>query len=394
MSAPRLRRILFVTGTRADFGKLQPLITAVDNLPQFECTVFVTGMHTLEAYGYTVTEVQRAGFKNIYVYMNQIMNEPMDLVLANSIAGIARFVHENPPDMMVVHGDRIEALAGAAVGALRNILVAHIEGGELSGTVDDLIRHAVTKLAHIHFVANEDAAARLRQLGERDESVFVVGSPDIDVMNSAGLPSLASAKQHYQIGFDDYGIALFHPVTTEVDQMREHAHEFVGALIESGLNYIVIYPNNDEGAVHIMEEYKQLRGNARFRIIPSVRFELFLPLLKSASFLVGNSSAGVREAPFYGRYAVNIGSRQSNRFSHPTIINTGYDRKDILRGICEARTLPPAQPSTYFGDGKSRDRFLKILLDGSIFHTPRQKKFVDTNPAALALSLRTQRMGA
>lgn len=374
------RRILFITGTRADFGKLQPLIQAVQDLPGFDCHIFATGMHTLEAYGYTVTEIQRWGFKNIHVYMNQMLNEPMDLVLSNSIAGIARFIHENPPDMMVVHGDRIEALAGAAVGALRNTLTAHIEGGEVSGAVDDLIRHAVTKLAHIHFVANEDAAARLRQMGEQANSIFVIGSPDIDVMNSPHLPELATALSHYEIPFEKYSIALFHPVTTEIDRMRIHARQFVDALIESGLNFVVAYPNNDEGAVHIMEEYERLSKHPRFRLFPSVRFELFLTLLKNARCIVGNSSAGVREAPFYGRYAVNVGSRQTDRFQYSTIIDTDYTKKDILRGINEAISRPQAKSSTYFGDGKSRDRFVKVLQEGKIFSTPRQKKFVDVFP--------------
>lgn len=371
------RRILFVTGTRADFGKLQPLIQAVEDMPEFECIVFVTGMHTLETYGYTVTEVQRCGFKNIHVYMNQMLNEPMDLVLANSIAGLSRFIHENPPDMMVVHGDRIEALAGAAVGALRNTLTAHIEGGELSGTVDELIRHAVTKLAHIHFVANEDAAQRLRQMGEQPDSIFVIGSPDIDVMISPNLPSLEHALSHYQIPFKDYAIALFHPVTTEVDHMRAHSRNFVDAILECGDNFIAVNPNNDEGAVHIMQEYERLNDHPRFRVFPSVRFELFLSLLKNAKYIVGNSSVGVREAPFYGRYAVNVGSRQTGRFNHSTIIDTDYTKDGILRGIAEARSLPPANRSTYFGDGKSRDRFVKILKEANIFSTPRQKKFID-----------------
>ena len=149
-----MKRILFLTGTRADFGKLRPLIQQVDAHPNFEAVVFVTGMHTLELYGYTVLEVRNAGFRNLHVHMNQFPNEPMDLVLANTISGLSRFVHEETPDLIVVHGDRVEALAGAVVGALRNILVAHVEGGELSGTVDDLIRHAVSKLSHLHCVAN------------------------------------------------------------------------------------------------------------------------------------------------------------------------------------------------------------------------------------------------
>lgn len=371
------RRILFVTGTRADFGKLQPLIRAVEGMNGFEADVFVTGMHTLETYGYTVEEVRKSGIKNIHVFMNQFLNEPMDLVLANSISGMARFVHESPPDMIVVHGDRIETLAGAAVGALRNVLVAHIEGGELSGTVDELIRHSVSKLAHIHFVANDDAAARLRQMGERAESIFVIGSPDIDVMNSANLPSLGAVCTHYDIPFANYAIAIFHPVTTELASMPEHVKSFVDALLASDLDYVVIYPNNDEGASRILEEYDRLRELPRFRILPSLRFEHFLTLLRNAKVIVGNSSSGIREAPFYGRYAVNVGSRQLNRFAHPTIINTDYGKTDILSGIRRALDAKEAAPSMYFGDGRSREQFAKILADGRIFETPRQKQFVD-----------------
>ena len=371
------RRIMFVTGTRADFGKLQPLIRAVQGMGGFEADVFVTGMHTLETYGYTVEEVRKSGVRNIHVYMNQFMNEPMDLVLANSIAGMARFVHESTPDMIIVHGDRIETLAGAAVGALRNVLVAHIEGGELSGTVDELIRHSVSKLAHVHFVANEDAAARLRQMGECAESIFVIGSPDIDVMNSSELPGLDAVSDRYEIPFSRYAIAIFHPVTTEIDEIPEHAKDFVDALLESDRDYVVIYPNNDEGASRILEEYERLREMPRFRILPSLRFEHFLTLLKNAEFIVGNSSSGVREAPFYGCSAVNVGSRQMNRFAYPTIINTGYGKDDILAGIRRALSVRKAPSSTYFGDGRSQERFVRILADGRIFETPRQKQFVD-----------------
>jgi len=241
------KKVLFITGTRADFGKLKPLITAVDASDHYDCTVFVTGMHTQTLYGNTAEEVRKCGFSNMHIYHNQLSQQPMDVTLAETLRGIAYFIHENPQDLIVVHGDRVEALAGAISGSLNNIKVAHLDGGEVSGTIDELIRHAVSKLSHVHFVANETASRRLVQMGEREDAVFVIGSPDLDIMISGNLPDIEKAKSYYDIKFDDYAIVLFHPVTTEIDSMPEKARMFVDALIESGNNYVVIYSNNDEG---------------------------------------------------------------------------------------------------------------------------------------------------
>lgn len=383
---PGQRRILFLTGTRADFGKLKSLMIAVNEDPRFDCSIFVTGMHTLSAYGLTMMEVQQIGCSGLHVYMNQILNEPMDMVLANTVSGLARYVHENPPDMIIVHGDRVEAMAGAIVGAMRNILVGHIEGGELSGTVDELIRHATSKLSHIHFVANAEAAQRLRQMGEKDETVFVVGSPDIDVMVSSALPTLESVKQYYEITYDDYAIAMLHPVTTEVEQMEEHAAAFVDALLESGQNYVVIYPNNDEGTSFILHQYQRLKGNRRFRIFPSIRFESFLVLMKNARFIAGNSSAGIREAPFYGLPTVNVGTRQANRYRHASIIDVGYDRDSILAGIAQAQVMPRLPPSDHFGRGDSVHRFMEALAKPETWLISRQKQFNDLAGPPAAVS--------
>jgi UDP-N-acetylglucosamine 2-epimerase (hydrolysing) len=175
-------------------------------------------MHMLSRYGSTAIEIHKAGFDNIFPYINQdaSVNSQMDLVLANTIQGLGHYIRECPPDLIVVHGDRIEALAGAIVGALNNILVAHIEGGEVSGSVDELIRHAVSKSSHLHFVANDEARARLVQMGEARSSIFVIGSPDIDVMLSDSLPDLEEVKTKYEIPFAEYAIFLLHPVTTEL----------------------------------------------------------------------------------------------------------------------------------------------------------------------------------
>ncbi|MCZ2222875.1 MAG: UDP-N-acetylglucosamine 2-epimerase [Chitinophagales bacterium] len=368
------KKIVFLTGTRADFGKLKSLIEIAQE--DFEIHIFATGMHMDTKYGYTVREIEKCGYNNIYKYINHDATASMDLTLSRTIEGFANYIHFIQPDLIVIHGDRIEALAGATVGALNNILVAHIEGGEVSGTVDELIRHAVSKLSHIHLVANEEAKQRLLQMGERKESIYVIGSPDMDAMLSNDLPTVESVKNNYEIFFHDFAIAMFHPVTTEYDKMDLYAKNFVDALIKSKDNYIVIYPNNDKGSEFILSELKKLEHNNRVKIFPSVRFEAFLVMMKNAKFIVGNSSAGIREAPYYGVPTVNIGTRQNGRTQNPDIINTGYATNEILQGIQQALNKNIA-PRHLFGDGKSNEQFLKIISSDILWQTSKQKIFAD-----------------
>jgi UDP-N-acetylglucosamine 2-epimerase (hydrolysing) len=369
--------LLFLTGTRADFGKLKPLIRRVDESGDFEYRIFATGMHMLSRYGSTVIEVEKAGFRNVFAFMNHdsLSTSQMDLVLATTVQGLARYTREFPPDMIVVHGDRVETLAGAIVGALNNILVAHIEGGELSGTVDELIRHSVSKLSHLHFVANEEARGRLLQMGERDQSVFVIGSPDIDVMLSGDLPDLGEVKRYYEIEFKRYGILIYHPVTTERHQLARNVVEVLAGLKQSDRDFVAIYPNNDAGSEHILLALEELRDHPRFRLIPSMRFEYFLTLLKHADVVVGNSSAGIREAPVYGVPSINIGSRQQSRFSCPSILNVGEKASEIAGALMRLPT--ERSHSLHFGNGGSADLFLQALRSPEVWNTPRQKQFQD-----------------
>jgi UDP-N-acetylglucosamine 2-epimerase (hydrolysing) len=369
------KKILFLTGTRADFGKLKPLITKVKESPRFEYQIFATGMHMLARYGSTVNEIKKAGFDRLFSFINQnhAIGSQMDLVLANTVQGLSLFLREFPADLIVIHGDRVEALAGAIVGALNNVLVAHVEGGELSGTIDELIRHAVTKLSHLHFVSHEEAKRRLIQMGEGPESVYVIGSPDIDVMLSGELPALSEVLDKYSIGFAHYGIAMYHPVTTEQAALPAHADAFVEGLVASGSNFVVIYPNNDAGSDVILQRIQELSHHPRFRLIPSMRFEYFLTLLKNARVIVGNSSAGICEAPVYGVPTVNIGTRQSNRFLYPSILNVAEDPAAICGALANLPQAVP--PSLHFGKGNSAALFVSHLATRELWSTPRQKLF-------------------
>ena len=371
-----MKKIVFLTGTRADFGKLKSLIEIISVSEAFDVRIFATGMHMNPRYGRTVDEIIKSGFKNIFMYYNHFNNDAMDTVLAKTIEGFSHYVKDIEPDLIIVHGDRVEALAGAIVGSLNNFLTAHIEGGEVSGTIDELIRHSVSKLAHIHFVSNAEAKRRLIQMGEDDKSIFIIGSPDVDIMLSDKLPEITAIKKHYDIPFDNYSILIFHPVTTEYDNIRCQTKNLVDAVLESGLDYVVVNPNNDQGSDFILLEYKRLENNSNIRIFPSIRFERFLVLMKNARFILGNSSSGIREAPYYGVPTVNIGSRQQNRSLSKDTINCGYKKTEIMNAISKAQGLKLA-PVHHYGEGKSAEICLRILKDPKIWNISRQKCFND-----------------
>jgi len=327
-------------------------------------------------YGLTVDEIIKCGYDNIYKFINHSKEESMDISLARTVEGFSNYVNEIKPDLIVVHGDRLEAMAGAIVGSFNNILVAHIEGGEISGTIDELIRHSVSKLCHIHFVANNVAKKRLVQMGESEDTIFEIGSPDVDLMLSLNLPSIDYVRGYYEISFDKYSIVMFHPVTTEVEYMGEYSENLMKALKEKEGNYIIIFPNNDLGSSLIIEQIEKLRTEKNVKIFPSIRFEYFLVLLKNAEAIIGNSSAGIREAPYYSLPTINIGTRQNNRAENHSIINTGYSVEAIIEGFKKIQDLT-INKTEHFGNGNSDKKFIEQLKTESFWKISKQKMFND-----------------
>ncbi len=383
MEKNKIKKIVFLTGTRADFGKIKSLLSILQTAGGFETHIFVTGMHLNPKYGETVHEIEKCGFSNIYKFANHSGDCAPDIILSETVRGFGEFVKNIRPDMVVVHGDRVETLGGALVGVLNNILVAHIEGGEISGSVDELLRHAISKLSHFHFVANEEAKRRLRQMGESEETIFVIGSPDIDIMNSPDLPEWPEVKERYNVPFDDFALLAFHPVTTDLDNLLFAVNQLVDAVLESNINYVVIYPNNDPGTDIILNVYKEkLFNHHRFALYPSLRFEYFLSLLKTPRFIIGNSSVGIREAPYYGIPTINVGNRQNGRIksnSTESVWHCDYYKNDILTLTKKITDSPVRYQSTQlFGNGDSDKKFLEVLLNhDKIWKIKPQKQFLD-----------------
>jgi UDP-N-acetylglucosamine 2-epimerase (hydrolysing) len=308
--------------------------------------------------------------------VNQREGDAQEFILSKTLLGFSDFVHEHRPDLVVIHGDRVEALAASIVCAMKYIPSAHIEGGEVSGTIDESIRHCNTKLCATHFVSSEAAKARVLALGESPESVYNIGSPELDTHARPSGVSIEEVKSRYAIPFDDYGIVIFHPVTSEAATMGAQARALFNRLVASGKHFVVILPNNDPGTEDIFAVLETL-PEERFRQIPSMRFNYFSELMKHAAVLVGNSSAGVREAPFLGLPSLDVGTRQFNRsLSHSIEACGAFDAAKIDKFLYDKWGEKSLHDNGY-GDGSSAENFVLILKNASFWGRSCQKHFHD-----------------
>ena len=370
------KKILFVTCTRADYGKLKSLIINIQKNNSFISRVFVSGMHNMKRYGSTYEEIEKDKINGIYRYSNQTKNMRMDEILMSTMRGFSPFLIRYNADLVIVHGDRIEPLACALSSLLNNFLVAHIEGGEVSGTVDEMLRHSISKISHLHLVSNKTARKRLIQMGENKRYIFEVGSPDVDLILNKDLPKIESARKRYNIRFNNFGISIIHPVTTNIKNLKRESEIFFSALVKTNLNYIIIFPNNDLGSEIILKEIHKLKNNNKFKIFPSIRFEYYLTLLKNSKFIIGNSSSGIMGAPYYGVTTINIGTRQSNRLKTKLIKNISFNEKEIIKTINQIKNRKIIKRK-FFGEGNSANKIEKLLLSNKIWNISKQKSFID-----------------
>jgi|TARA_B110000027_G_scaffold133884_1_gene163728 UDP-N-acetylglucosamine 2-epimerase (hydrolysing) len=374
------KKIIFVTSTRADFGKLKSLIRITKKKEGFKVYIVVTGMHMIGKFGNTYREVEKVFKKDIIKFRNQSLNDRLELILTKTTKKFSNIVKRLKPDLIVIHGDRVEALSCALVGSLNHILTAHIEGGEVSGTIDDTIRHALTKLSHIHFVGSKIAYKRVLNMGEEKKSIFTIGSPDLDIILKKKLPSINYVKKRYSIKFKNYLILLWHPVTSKVESIKKETIKLTNFLKKLNKNTIVIYPNNDPGCNQIINIYNNLK-NKHFKIIKNLRFENFLSLLKNSDFIIGNSSSAIYEAPMFNVPAINIGDRQYKRLIHSSIKNFEIEKLE-LKGVTKFLNNYKKIRKTVFGNGNSDKKFIKILKKKSFWETSKQKFFSEVNKNA------------
>jgi len=380
-----LRKIAVVTGTRAGYGIYYPVLRAIESHPDLDLSLIVTCLHLSPMHGYTIREIEKDGFK-IAAKVDMLIESDTGCGMAKSfgvgIMGIAQTLEDIDPDIVLILGDRGEMLATAIAGSYMNILVAHIHGGEVSGTVDEPMRHAITKLSHIHFPATERGRERIVKLGENPENIYVVGAPRIDTILNATLLSSNELTSKFSLNLGNPLLLIVqHPVTTEVDQAAEQMRETMETLTELKEQAVLIYPNADAGGramIKVIEEYENFSFLKIFKSLPHIEY---LSLMKIAGVMIGNSSSGIIEAPSFYLPVVNIGTRQEGRERAENVIDVGYNKNEIIKGIekalydeeFKARVKKCKNP---YGDGKTGERIANILSKIKIGNKLLQKRLI------------------
>ncbi len=365
------RKILLVTERRADYSRFKPILRLLSEDQRFEYELCVTGLHLIKSHGYTINEIMDDGFEIKYQF--EMFLEEIDTTgamvrsLARAIHELTKIIESSKPDIILSGFDIAANLAITIAGAHMNIPVAHIQGGEVSGTIDESIRHAMSKFAHFHFASNDDACNRLIKMGEKKENIFNVGCPSIDAL--LAVKDDPKCLERYNLS-TPFFLVLQHPVTTEYDDALDQMQETIKALKQLKEDVLIILPNNDAGYKSMINEVNK----ANFKIIDTLGLEDFVNLLKRSEGLIGNSSSGIHETNTFDIPTINIGSRQNGRLRSENIIDVPHNEKDILNAIRESKNLKNKNFNKIYGKGNSSKKIIEYLYSLNLDTSIIQKK--------------------
>ncbi len=371
-----VRRIVYVTGTRADFGLMRRTLQAIHQDARLELELCVTGTHLLSEFGRTVSEIEATGLTilaRIPVTLDGSSGATMARALAAELDGMVEVLDRCAPDIVLVLGDRGEMLAAAIAALHLNIPVVHIHGGELSGTVDEPVRHAISKLSHYHFTSTEGARERLIRMGEHSTNVFVTGAPGLDGLNDGVCADRDRLCRSY--GFDanaPIALMVFHPVVQDARDAGRQARVLVDALQDRQLQVLCLMPNSDAGGALVRAELEALAGCDGFVLLTHLPRDEYLLCLASVDVLVGNSSSGIIEAASFGLPVVNVGDRQCGRERSGNVIDVPVSYEAISEAIARALAVGRAPCVNVYGDGQAAHRIVDHLatlpLDPTLLH--------------------------
>jgi len=376
-----MNKIAVFTGTRAEYGLLYPILKRLKRKEQVELQLYVGGTHLSETFGYTVNRVIDDGFE-VTERMDFLQSDDSPIGINQSMAKAqvlaAKAFNKYQPDIIILLGDRFEALAVAQAAAISGVPIAHIHGGELTeGALDDAFRHAITKLAHIHFTSTEEYRQRVIQLGEQPKSVFNVGAPGVDNIKHLSLLTREELINERGNGFSSpFFLITFHPETLAEYSPQQALNNLLHALDRfETFNLIITYPNADaygRSLIEILKSYAEAQPE-RVYLFESIGLINYLSAMKYATAVIGNSSSGIIEAPSFHVPTVNIGNRQKGRIASKCVLHCSEKQEDIFNAIKKA-TSPQfknsiAHISNPYGDGNASERIVDLLID-----TPRLSK--------------------
>lgn len=379
------RKITVVITARPSYSRIKTLLTAIKESSKLELSIIVGGSALLQKFGKTVKQIEEDGF-NVDALVNYAIEgntpETTSKSTGMAIVEITSAFSALKPNLVITIADRFETIATAIAASYMNIPLAHIQGGEISGNIDEKVRHAVTKLADLHFTASHESYNRVIQMGEIPTNVYNTGCPSIDLASGVYeskkdivLKDVGGVGANFKLN-NDYLIVMQHPVTTEYGRGSLQIQETLSAIIELGIKTMWFWPNIDAGSNDISKELRKYREqNPRqdfIHFFTSLPPEDFLILLKNSLAIVGNSSVGIREASFLGVPNINIGTRQSGRERAINTIDVDYNSSEIMKAVNQFKDFHRFVSSEIYGDGNSGKRISDIL---EIAQYSSEKKF-------------------
>jgi UDP-N-acetylglucosamine 2-epimerase (non-hydrolysing)/GDP/UDP-N,N'-diacetylbacillosamine 2-epimerase (hydrolysing) len=378
----KIKKICILTGTRAEYGLLKPIIKNIENHKDFISSILCTGTHLSKKFGHSIDIIKKDGFRNIHE-VEMLPADSSERSVARSIGigiqNFSSFFYKDRPDLLLLLGDRTEALAGSISAAYMNVPIAHVHGGDSARAgLDESARHAITKFSHIHFAATKNSAKRIIKLGEERQRVYVTGAPCLDTILNETFFDRSEIYKKLKLKLNNKFIVLVqHPVSTQPIESKKQILETIRALKKTKLQVVAIYPNCDAGSGEIIKTLEN-ESNNRLHCFKNLSHKLYLSLLKHAYILVGNSSSGIIESSSFKIPSINIGTRQEGRERGVNVIDATHSQKSILESIKQAtskefQNLMKSCKNPY-GNGTCAPKIVNTLSEIRINSNFLQKK--------------------
>lgn len=381
-----MRKIAIVTGTRAEYGTLYWIMKRIEMDRSLNLQLIVTGSHLSSKFGYTVEQIRKDGFQiddEIEIDINLYRKSSIPKSMGLEIIQMAQSFERLKPDIVIITGDRYEIFAAAICAMTMNIPIAHISGGEITeGAMDEQIRHAITKIAHIHFPGSEHYAENIKKMGEEPWRVFNVGDPGIENIKNTKLMTKEEIKKDLDIDIDEETLVItYHPVTLEIEDLPSQISNLLEALSKLDKKMIITYPNADYGSDYIIKELNKFsKENNNVYLFKNLGSRRYLSIMKNCGVVVGNSSSALIEAPYLKVPVVDIGNRQKGRLKAENIISCSNDCKDIVNAINESLSSEfrekVKKTKSLYGEGNTSEEIVKVLKQIDIDDKLLKKKLV------------------
>ena len=369
------RKIIYLSGTRADFGLMKSTLQQLD--VQADVSIAVTGMHLAADYGHTIDHIRAAGLRicgEIPVDVSARTPQAMSSGVGQCLQGVTALLLWEQPDILLVLGDRGEMLAGAIAALHLGIVCVHIHGGERSGTVDEPVRHAISKLSHYHFVATHESRERLVRMGELSERVFVTGAPGLDGITADASLSVDDCKRALDLPvLSAFVLVVFHPVVQQAGDAYAQTVAILGALRDVALPVVWLEPNSDAGSHEILRALAEIALPDGSRRVAHLDRPLFCAAMRHCAVMVGNSSAGIIEAASFGTPVINVGDRQRLRERNQNVKDVTTDGAHVYLAIEQALRKGQWPCNNKYGDGFAGPRIVKNLTSLSLERTVLEK---------------------